>query len=108
VEGETTLVAPPVAGRLVVRPARRGDRIAKGERLFAINTAQAEDEVARATAALAEAQARHDDLLTGKRSEEQDVVRAQRREVEASLAMAEEDLKRQSDLLQRTGAKPVA
>ena len=101
IEGETTLVAPPVAGRLVARPPRRGDRVAKGEKLFAIDTVQAEAEVARATAALAEAQARHDNLLTGKRSEEQEVVRAQRQEVEASLAMAEADLKRQEDLLQR-------
>jgi len=39
--------------------------------------------------------------LTGKRPEEQDVVRAQRREIEASLAMAETELKRQADLLPR-------
>jgi HlyD family secretion protein len=40
VEGETTLVAPPTAGRLVARPLRRGDRVSKGETLFAIDTAQ--------------------------------------------------------------------
>ena len=54
--------------------------------------------MARATATLAEFQARHDNLLTGKRSEEQDVVRAQRRELEASLTRAEQQLKRQTDL----------
>ena len=54
--------------------------------------------MARAAAMLAEFQARHANLLTGKRSEEQDVVRAQRRELEASLALAEQDLKRQTDL----------
>jgi HlyD family secretion protein len=101
VEGETTLVAPPTAGRLVARPLRRGDRVSKGETLFAIDTAQAEAEVARAMAQLAESRARHNNLLTGKRSEEQDVIRAQRREVEASLAMAEAEFKRQGDLLQR-------
>ena len=52
--------------------------------------------MARAEAALAEVQARHENMLTGKRPEEQDVVRAQRREIEASLAMAETELKRQA------------
>lgn len=98
VEGETTLVAPPIAGRLVARPVERGSRVKKGDRLFVLDTNQADTEVARAAAILAEFQARHANLLTGKRSEEQDVVRAQRRELEASLALAEQDLKRQTDL----------
>ena len=98
VEGETTLVAPPIAGRLMARPVERGGRVKKGDRLYVIDTNQAETEVARATAMLAEFQARHANLLTGKRSEEQDIVRAQRRELEASLALAEQELKRQTDL----------
>lgn len=98
VEGETTLVAPPIAGRLVARPVERGGRVKKGDRLYVIDTTQAEMEVARAMATLLEFQARHDNLLTGKRSEEQEVVRAQRRELEARLTLAETDLKRQTDL----------
>ena len=101
VEGETTLVAPPVAGRLVARPVERGDRIDKGGQLFVIDTTQAEAEVARAAARLAEFQARHSNLLTGKRVEEQDVIRAQRRQVEATLVAAEADLGRQSELVAR-------
>jgi HlyD family secretion protein len=66
VEGETSLIAPPVAGQL-----------------------------------LAEAKARHENMLTGKRPEEQDVIRAQRRETEASLTTAETELKRQTELLPR-------
>jgi HlyD family secretion protein len=50
---------------------------------------------------LAESKARHENLLTGKRPEEQDVVRAQRREIEASLTLAETELKRQDELLPR-------
>jgi HlyD family secretion protein len=99
VEGETTLVAPPVAGRLVQRPVERGDRIDKGAQLFVIDTTQASAEVARASAGLAESQARHNNLLTGKRVEEQDVIRAQRRQVEASLVAAEAELGRQSELV---------
>ena len=74
IEGETTLVAPPVAGRLVVRKLERGDRIDKGTQLYVIDTTQAQAEVERATAALAEYQARHDNLMTGKRPEEMEAV----------------------------------
>ena len=101
VEGETSLMAPPVAGQLLERPVDRGGRVRKGDRLFVIDPTLAKAEVARAQAALAESKARHENLLTGKRPEEQDVVRAQRREIEASLAMAETELKRQVELLPR-------
>jgi HlyD family secretion protein len=101
VEGETSLIAPPVAGQLLERPVDRGSLVRKGDRLFVIDPAVAKAEVARAEAALAEAKARHENLLTGKRPEEQDVIRAQRNEVEASLAMAETELKRQAELLPR-------
>src|SRR5262249_29511957 len=101
VEGETSLIAPPVAGQLLERPVDRGMKVKRGERLFVIDPTLARAEVARAEAALAEAKARHENLLTGKRPEEQDVVRAQRRETEASLAMAETELKRQTELLPR-------
>ena len=99
VEGETSLIAPPVAGQLLERPVDRGGHVKKGDRLFVIDPTVAKSEVARVEAALAEAKARHENLLTGKRPEEQDVIRAQRNEVEASLAMAETELKRQAELL---------
>jgi len=101
VEGETSLIAPPVAGQLLERPVDRGSQVKKGDRLFVIDPTLARAEVARAEAALAEAKARHENLLTGKRPEEQDVIRAQRREIEASLALAETEFKRQGDLLAR-------
>jgi HlyD family secretion protein len=101
VEGETSLIAPPVAGQLLERPVERGQRVKKGERLFVIDPMLARAEVARARAALAESRARHENLLTGKRPEEQEIIRAQRRETEASLALAETDLKRQDELLAR-------
>ena len=99
VEGETSLIAPPVAGQLLERPVDRGGHVKKGDRLFVIDPTVARSEVARAEAALAETKARHENLLTGKRPEEQDVIRAQRREAEASLSMAEIELKRQTELL---------
>jgi HlyD family secretion protein len=101
VEGETSLVAPPVAGRLVERPVNRGDSVKKGDRLFVIDTTLAAAEVARSEAALAEARARHENLLTGKRPDELAVTVAQRREAEAALELAEGELRRQIDLLAR-------
>ena len=41
VEGETSMVAPPVAGRLVERPVNRGDRVKKGDKLFVIDPVMA-------------------------------------------------------------------
>jgi HlyD family secretion protein len=101
VEGETSLIAPPVAGRLIERPVERGDMVKKGDRLFVIDPTVAKAEVARAEAALAEARARHQNLLTGKRPEEQEVIRAQEREVAAALVQAEAELKRQTELVAR-------
>src|SRR5262249_19542281 len=74
IEGGTPRVAPPVSGRLVARPVERGGRVSKGDRLYVIDTTQAEAEVARASASLSESRARHENLLTGKRLEEQEIV----------------------------------
>jgi HlyD family secretion protein len=99
VEGETSLIAPPVAGRLVQRPVDRGGQVKKGDRLFVIDPVVAEAEVARTEGALAEARSRYENLLKGKRPEEKEITTAQRHETEAALAMAETEYKRQSELL---------
>jgi len=99
VEGETSLIAPPVAGRLVQRPVDRGVQVRKGDRLFVIDPVLAQAEVTRAEGALSEAKSRYENLLKGKRPEEKEVTTAQRRETEAALAMAETEYRRQSELL---------
>jgi len=99
VEGETSLIAPPVAGRLVQRPVDRGVEVKKGDRLFVIDPVVAQAEVARTEGALAEARSRYENLLKGKRPEEKEITTAQRHETEAALAMAEIEYKRQSELL---------
>lgn len=99
VEGETSLIAPPVAGRLVERPVDRGGQVRKGDRLFVIDPVLAQAEVSRTEGALAESRSRYENLLKGKRQEEKDVTTMQRRETEAALAQAEVELKRQSELL---------
>jgi HlyD family secretion protein len=99
VEGETSLIAPPVAGRLVERPVDRGGQVKKGDRLFVIDPVLAQAEVTRTEGALAESKSRYENLLKGKRQEEKDVTTMQRRETEAALAQAEIELKRQTELL---------
>ena len=53
VEGETSLIAPPGAGRLVERPVERGDQVKKGQLLYVIDPVLAKAEVSRAEGALA-------------------------------------------------------
>ncbi|MBL8701411.1 MAG: HlyD family efflux transporter periplasmic adaptor subunit [Alphaproteobacteria bacterium] len=104
VEGETTLVAAPVAGRLTVRGVERGDSVRAGTTLFIVDTAQADAEIRRTEAAVHEAEARLANLLSGRRAAEQDVIRAQRKEVEAGLALAETELAREIALAARGAA----
>jgi HlyD family secretion protein len=96
IEGETSLIAPPVAGRLVQRPVERGVQVRKGDRLFVIDPVVAQAEVARAEGGLADSLSRYENLLKGKRPEEKEVTTAQRRETEAALANAEIEARRQS------------
>lgn len=98
VEGETTLVGAPQAGRLVAVTVEKGQDVKEGAPLFALDPAQARSEVARAEAALAAARATRDNLLTGRRQEEIDVIRAQIAQAEASLGLAQKELQRASTL----------
>ena len=98
VEGETVLVGPPQAGRIVTVNVAKGGGVVKDQVLFGLDTAVAEAEVARAQAAVTTAEAAHADLLTGKREPELAVIRAQRREAEAGLVLARKELERASTL----------
>jgi HlyD family secretion protein len=98
VEGDTVMIASPVAGRIVARVAEQGHSIAKGSPVFELDSATAKAELARAEAAVAQARAQLDNLRAGKREPEQEVTRAQRREAEASLAFAKQELIRATEL----------
>lgn len=99
VEAETTLVAAPVSGRLVDLSVTRGAAIDIGAPLFSLDTTDTDAELTRSRAVLEQARAQLENLLTGKRPEELDVIRAQRREAEAALVYAKADLKRARDLM---------
>lgn len=99
VEGETTLIAAPTAGRMVARWVERGQQVRRGDKLFQIDPTVADAEVARAAAAVVETKALLENLKTGKRDIEVEVIRAQRREAEAALKLAEIELKRTQQLV---------
>lgn len=98
VEGETVLIAAPVAGRIVSVNAVKGGTLKAGAPVFSLDTTVAAAEVARSEAAIATAEATASNLLTGKRSAELAVYAAQRREIEAALDMAKKELSRAATL----------
>ena len=98
VEGETTLVGAPQAGRLVSVDAVKGHDVTQGSVLFMLDPAQLKAEVARTEAAVITAKAARDNLLTGKRPEELAMIRAQIAQAEASLGLAQKELTRAATL----------
>ena len=99
VEGETVIIAAPQAGRITARPATKGVAIKKDKIVFSLDTSVATAERARAEAAVFTAQSQLDNLLHRQtRRGNLAQIRAQRREAEASLALAKADLLRAMSL----------
>jgi len=99
VEADYVMVAPTVGGRLVRLDVARGDMVAEGAPLFALESdaeTMARDEAA---ARLAQAEAQLADLATGKRQPEIDAIAAQRVQAVAALQESEAELARQAQLL---------
>jgi HlyD family secretion protein len=103
IEGETSLISAPSAGRLVELNVKRGGQVKRGATVFKLDSTEIDAEVAQYQASIADATAQLSDLETGKRQPEQDVVRAQLREQQAALVQAQLDLDRASRLM-TTGA----
>lgn len=99
VEGETRLIGPPAAGRLVARPVRRGEQVAAGALLFRIDPATAQAQLSQAQAAHVQAEAQLADLLTGRRAPEQAVTRAQLAQAEAQATLARRQFDRNAQLV---------
>ena len=98
VEGEYVRVGAPFAGALTQLSVKRGDQVAAGAPLFAL---ERENEVAarrQAEQQLQAAQARLQNLLTGKRPAEVETVTEQLRQAMATRDLAQSNLTRQQKL----------
>lgn len=101
VEGEYVRVAAPFAGTLVRLDIARGQEVAAGAPLFALE-AENEDAAKREAAErVKRAQAQVEDLKKGKRPTEIDSVRAQLDQAKVVSANSEREYVRQADLVSK-------
>jgi HlyD family secretion protein len=101
VEGEYVLIAPVETGRIDWLAKRRGERVAKGEILVTMETADADIAVHEAEAALDEAKAQLANLKQGRRPEEIDVIQASLLSAKAQATEAQRVFDREDKLAKR-------
>lgn len=98
-EGEYLRVASPMAGQLARLNVMRGATVKRGDPLFALEQDNEAAGRRQAEEQLRQAEAQYRNLLTGKRAEEIDAVRAQLDQAEAGLKLSEANLARQEELV---------
>lgn len=101
-EADPVYVAPVSAGRITEIAIDEGQGVSAGEHLFALDATQQQALLEAAEAQVEAAQATFDNLTTGSRSEELDVIRATLAKAEADLNLAQSNLDR-SEQLEQTG-----
>lgn len=99
VEGEFVRVAAPFGGTLVKLDVRRGDAIAEGAPLFALEAGNEDAGRREAQEQVRRAQAQLEDLRKGRRPTEIAAVRAQLAQAQAAATLSEKELARQLDLV---------
>jgi HlyD family secretion protein len=99
VEAEYTYVAPLEAGRIVALSVARGDQVAAGQPLFALEDDAERAARDRAAAELAQAEADLADLRKGDRPEDLAIIRAQLDEARASLSLSVPRLQRREKMV---------
>jgi HlyD family secretion protein len=107
-EGEFVLVAAPFGGRLEKRFVNRGEQVAQGAPLFALE--QENEKAARLESEerLRNAQAKAADLTTGRRQPEVDATLAQEAQAKAARKLAERTLQQQKALFEKSFASEEA
>jgi HlyD family secretion protein len=108
VEGEYVRVGVTGAGTLTRLAFKRGDMVKAGDALFELDCTAETAARDQAAARLSQAKSELDDLTKGKRPAEVDEVEAQKRQAEASLALAEVRLVRQQRLYASRAASKEA
>jgi len=100
-EGDTTYLAAPVAGRVEVMAVQEGDAVQPGQLLFRLQGTLEHASQREAVAREAVAQAQAADADKGRRREELAVSRAQLQQARRQAELAQLDLQRQRELLDR-------
>ncbi|MBN8998603.1 MAG: biotin/lipoyl-binding protein, partial [Rhizobiales bacterium] len=108
VEGEFVRVAPEAGGRLAALDVERGQPIAAGASLFALDDRDERAALARAEALQAQAEASLADMKSGRRAEEIRVLDAQLAEAEAALLAAQKAYDRNLTLSDKAVASAAA
>lgn len=106
-EADTLYVAALGAGRVSDLRVEEGQPVLAGDSLFALDVVQQQTLLAAATARREAAEASLEDLATGSRDAELDVIRAALAKAEADLQLAEASVAR-SERLRQSGAVPAA
>ncbi len=94
-------VSAKIAGRIVARKVREGDRVVEGQLLVRLDDAELRADVDRAEAALRNVEAQLRDLLAGARREELEQARAALRSTTATRVWAERDFHRAEELFKK-------
>ena len=106
-EADYIYAAPATPGTIHILAVAAGQRVRKGDLLFVLNGRQQEAILRAAEARVAAARATWQNLETGSRVEEVDVIRASLSKAEADLTLAEVTLERSRKLFE-VGSVPAA
>lgn len=98
VEGDYLRIAAPEAAWISDVPPVKGSMVKAGQRLFTLDETSAQASLMEAEAGLAQAQSTLADRRQGARREEIAALEAQRRQADAALKLAHQDLERQKSL----------
>lgn len=98
-EGDYVYVAPASPGRLVDIAVAEGQHVTQGQRLFTLDSRQQVAQHDAAAARVASAQATLDNLVTGGRQQEIEVIRAALGKAQSDLGLAQSNLTRSEKLL---------
>ena len=98
-EGEYVRIASPYAGNLTTLSVKRGDQVAAGAALFALEHESERAGREEMAARVRQAESQVENARKGKRPDEIAAVRAQLAQAEASLKLSSAEMKRTDDLV---------
>lgn len=98
IEGEYVYVAAPLGGTLTSLTVKRGDTVKAAQPLFTLESAAEAAAVQEAEQKIAQAKAKYENLLKGRRPSEIEALEARLAQNKVSIGLAERDLERLTNL----------